>query len=198
MINPRAKVHLEWSCLKNHDAMEAIQQLHPSCISGKDMVIPEEASPFYGLFHMENEIPRHLAMPICHWGKFYEQLIRTIMEGTWKYDDDPLEAKAINYWWGMSAGVVDVICSRNLPIGTKRLIELLKNTIVSEEFHPFAGVLYSQDKLIQPDPDKRLSPEEISSMDWLAENVIGRIPKDDELVENALPTVKQQSTEKRG
>ena len=183
MINPRAKVHLEWSCLKNHDAMEAIRQLHPSCISGKDMVIPEEASPFYGLFHMENEIPRHLAMPICHWGK---------------YDDDPLEVKAINYWWGMSAGVVDVICSRNLPIGTKRLIELLKNTIVSEEFHPFAGVLYSQDKLIQPDPDKRLSPEEISSMDWLAENVIGRIPKDDELVENALPTVKQQSTEKRG
>ena len=78
------------------------------------------------------------------------------------------------------------------------MIELLKHTIVSDEFHPFAGVLYSQDKLIQPDPDKSLSPEEISSMDWLAENVIGRIPKDDELVENALPTVKQQSVEKRG
>ena len=198
MINPRARVYLEWSCIKNHDEMEAIRKLHPSCISGKDMVIPEEASPFYGLFHMEEDIPRHLAMPICHWGKFYEQLIRTIMEGMWKYDDDPLEAKAINYWWGMSAGVVDVICSRNLPIGTKRLIELLKHTIVSGELNPFAGVLYSQDKVIQPDPDKSLSPEEISSMDWLAQNVIGRIPKNDELVENALPTVKQQSTEKRG
>jgi hypothetical protein len=93
---------------------------------------------------------------------------------------------------------VDVICSRNLPIGTKRLIELLKHTIVSGELNPFAGVLYSQDKVIQPDPDKSLSPEEISSMDWLAQNVIGRIPKNDELVENALPTVKQQSTEKRG
>ena len=198
MINPRARVYLEWSCIKNHDEMEAIRKLHPSCISGKDMVIPEEASPFYGLFHMEEDIPRHLAMPICHWGKFYEQLIRTIMEGMWKYDDDPLEAKAINYWWGMSAGVVDVICSRNLPIGTKRLIELLKHTIVSGDLNPFAGVLYSQEKVIQPDPDKSLSPEEISSMDWLAQNVIGRIPKNDELVENALPTVKQQSTEKRG
>ena len=51
------------------------------------------------------------------------------MDGTWKYDDDPSSKKAINYWWGMSAGVVDVVCSQNLPIGTKRLVDLLRDTI---------------------------------------------------------------------
>ena len=81
-------------------------------------------------------------MPLWHWGKFYEQLIRTIMDGTWKYDDN-YETKAINYWWGLSAGVVDVIHSQNLPIGTRRLIRLLKDNITRGEFNPFSGVLYS-------------------------------------------------------
>ncbi len=31
--------------------------------------------------------------------------------------------------------------------------------------------------MIQSDPDKILSPEEIITMDWLADNVIGTIPK---------------------
>ncbi len=44
------------------------------------------------------------------------------MNGTWRYDDDPSSSKAINYWWGMTSGVVDVICSQNLPLGMKRLV----------------------------------------------------------------------------
>ena len=131
-------------------------------------------------------------MPLYHWGKFYEQLIRTIMDGTWKYDDDSATTKAINYWWGMSAGVIDVVCSRNLPIGTRRLVELLKNTICSEEFNPFSGILYSQDGVVQDDPNRIMLPEEIMTMDWLAENVIGSIPKKEELKEQAEPVIKQQ------
>ena len=131
-------------------------------------------------------------MPLYHWGKFYEQLIRTIVDGTWKYDDNASATKAINYWWGMSAGVIDVVCSRHLPIGTRRLVELLKATISSEKFNPFSGVLYSQTGVIQEDPDRSLTPEEIMTMDWLAENVIGSIPKKEELKEQAEPVIKQQ------
>ena len=98
----------------------------------------------------------------------------------------------------MSAGVIDVICSRNLPIGTKRLIELLKETIMRGEFNPFTGMLYSQDGKIQDDPERSLTPEEIVNMDWLAENVIGHIPTKDELIETALPVVSQQGVEKKG
>ncbi|MDD7454233.1 MAG: BMP family ABC transporter substrate-binding protein, partial [Blautia obeum] len=219
MINPRAKVYLEWTSKKGLNAMENLKKNQVSIISGKDMVIPEEASRFFGLYSVEYEqkekddsaeenrnLPddsakdaemkvRNLAMPVWHWGKFYERLIRTIMDGTWKYDDNTAAKKAINYWWGMSAGVIDVICSQNLPIGTKRLVDLLKSTILSGEFNPFSGVLYSQKGIIQDDPDRRMTPEEIVTMDWLAENVIGDIPKMEELQEEAKPVTAQQGVE---
>ncbi len=196
MINPRAEVYLEWKAKKEGDIMENIRRNQVSCISGKDMVIPEEASRFFGIYHLEGDCIRNLAMPIWHWGKFYEQMIRTIMDGTWKYDDDPSSKKAINYWWGMSAGVIDVICSQNLPIGTKRLVDLLRDTISTGKFNPFSGILYSQEGIVQDDPGKSLSPEEIVTMDWLAENVIGSIPKEDELKEQSKPVISQQGIDK--
>ena len=160
------------------------------------MVIPEDASRFFGIYHMEDGYPRNLAMPLYHWGKFYEQLIRTIMNGKWKSDDSHSSTKAINYWWGMSAGVIDVICSQNLPIGTKRLVELLKATICTEQFNPFSGILYSQSGIVADDPNQSLSPEEIMTMDWLAENIIGSIPTKQELTEQAAPVINQQGVKK--
>lgn len=195
MVNPRAEVYLEWSKLKdNTDSLEQFKQKDIFVISGKDMVVPEEGSRFFGLYRMEEDIPHNIAMPLYHWGKFYERLIRTIMDGAWKYDEETT-VKAINYWWGMSAGVIDVICSQNLPIGTKRLVELLKKTIHTEEVNPFYGILYSQTGMVQGDPNRGLSPEEIATMSWLAENVRGTIPKPEELQKEAQPLVIQQGIE---
>ena len=118
------------------------------------------------------------------------------MNGTWKYDDITAEKKAINYWWGMSSGVVDVICSQNLPIGTQRLVYLLKDTIRRGEFNPFSGALYSQQGVVQEDPDRSLSPEEIIRMNWLARSVIGSIPERQDLKEQAKPVTLQQGIEK--
>ena len=197
LVNPRAEVYLEWSSAKDYDISRRVQEIRPDCISGKDMVIPEEASRYFGIYHMEDGQPYNLAMPLWHWGKFYEELVRTIMNGTWKYDDNASVMKAINYWWGMSTGVIDVICSQNLPIGTKRLVELLKSTISAGEFNPFSGILYSQDGIVQNDLHRSLSPEEIITMDWLAKNVIGTIPKEEDLVEDARAVVQQQGIESK-
>lgn len=196
MVNPRAKVYLEWSSLKDVDITERIHSIGASCISGKDMVIPEEATRFFGIYRLDGEYPINLAMPLWHWGKFYEQLIRTIMTGTWKDDDKAPVKKAINYWWGMSAGVIDVICSKNIPNETKRLIELLKYTITSGQFTPFSGRLYSQNGIVQKDPSRQLTPEEIVKMDWLAENVIGTIPSTSQLQEQAKAVTLQQGVKK--
>lgn len=199
MINPRAKVYLEWSTLKDDDlgkVMERIRQKDVSIVSGRDMVIPEDASRYFGLYRMEDGMPHNLAMPLWHWGKFYEELIRTVMNGAWKADDSSAEKKAINYWWGMSSEVVDVICSQSLPIGTQRLVELLKETIRRGAFNPFSGILYSQDGIVREDPEGSLSPEEIISMNWLARNVVGTIPKSRQLNEQAKPVTLQQGVEK--
>jgi hypothetical protein len=192
MVNPRAKVYLDWRCIKDNDTMENIKKLQPSCVSARDMLMPNDETRYFGIYYMDGERLRNLAMPLLHWGKFYEQLVRAMIDGSWEYDDDSTLIKAINYWWGMSAGVIDVVCSRNLPIGTQRLIELLKTTIMNGEFNPFTGVLYSQEGVVQPDEEKSLTPEEIVNMDWLAENVVGKIPTMDELLDSAIPVVLQQ------
>ncbi len=197
MINPRAEVYLEWSTMKGIDIDERIRETGSSCISGMDMVIPEEGSRFFGIYHMEGGHPRNLAMPLYHWGKFYEQLLQTIMDGTWKYDDDPSSTKAINYWWGLAEGTIEIVCSQNLPIGTKRLIELLRATISSELFNPFSGILYSQNGVVSDNPEFSMLPEEIMTMDWLAENVIGSIPKKEELKDKAGAVIKQQGVMKK-
>ena len=118
-------------------------------------------------------------------------MIQNIMEGNWK-NSEGTGAKSLNYWWGMSSGLVDVICSDSLPRGTERLIELLKKMICEGEFNPFSGVLYSQNGIIQEDKEKTLTPEKIITMDWLCDNVIGRIPKMSELTEHARPIVMEQ------
>ena len=51
MVNPRAKVYLEWSTLKDDDlgqVMERIREKEVSVVSGRDMVIPEDASRYFG------------------------------------------------------------------------------------------------------------------------------------------------------
>ncbi len=197
MMNPRAKVYLEWSARKDMDIEERIREIGASCVSGKDMAIPEEASRFFGIYHITEGRPRNFAMPLWHWGKFYERLIWAILDGTWKYDDDPSVKKAINYWWGMSEGVIDVVFSKYLPVGLNRLADLLKTSISAEAFDPFAGILYSQAGVVQNDPVRSLSPEEIMTMDWLAENVIGSIPPGEELKEQAKPVMKQQGVKKK-
>jgi hypothetical protein len=83
-------------------------------------------------------------------------------------------------------------------MGTARLIDLLKDTISRGDFNPFSGVLYSQDGLIQKDADRIMPPEEIITMDWLSENVIGFIPKMEDLVDQAKPVVSLSGIDKPG
>ncbi len=197
MINPRVKVYLEWSSMKDFDAIRCIEEVKPSCVSGKDMLLPNDPMKFYGVYHVGDARPSPFATPLINWGKFYEQLIRAIIDKTWKVDEEASDEKAINYWWGMSAGVIDVVYSRKLPIGTLRLVELLKETICRGEFNPFSGVLYSQNGIVRDDPEGSMTPEEIVAMDWLVENVVGHIPTQEELREDAIPVFAQQGIDKK-
>ncbi|MDO5539623.1 MAG: BMP family ABC transporter substrate-binding protein [Eubacteriales bacterium] len=196
LVNPRAKIYVEWTSKKYVDVYKGFWDNGVSYVSGRDIIIPDKSlgSRHFGVFRLDEESPHNLAMPIWHWGKFYEKMIRSILAGTWKSEETG-KVKSVNYWWGMSSGVIDVICSHNLPVGTARLVSLLRKTICEESFNPFSGILYSQDGVIQEDEDTTLKPERIITMDWLAENIIGSIPKMADLEEKAKPVVLQQGVE---
>lgn len=190
MINPYVKVYLEWSRTKNLDTGYRFKEEGITYISGDDMITPEKASRAYGLYvNHEDGTVENLATPIWHWGKFYERIINAVCHGGGELQGAKGKM-AVNYWWGMSAEVIDVICSQNMPHGTHRLIDFLKNSIRAGSFHPFDGLIYSQNGKIQCEEGKSLSAEEIITMDWLAENVIGTIPQFEELTEEAQALVR--------
>lgn len=192
MINPYVNIYLEWSKLKNENAKERLAQEGIFFISDSDMITPEHASREFGLYRKkEDGTLENLATPIWHWGKFYERIINNLLNGS--AEASTLKGnKAVNYWWGMSADVIDVICSKSMPHGTHRLIEFLKSSIRAGTFHPFDGLIYSQNGIIRCEAGRSLTPEEIITMDWLAENVVGRIPDIEELMEDARKLVQLQ------
>ncbi len=193
MINPYVQVHLEWTKVKGANVRERFDQEGIVFVSDNDMIKPESASREYGLYaKREDGTLENLATPIWHWGKFYEQIVNKIFSGGSTEADAQKGKKAVNYWWGMSADVIDVICSKSMPYGTGRLIEFLKSSIRSGAFQIFCGPLYAQGGALQCEKGKNLEPDEIITMDWLAENVIGKIPELDELTEEAQALVKFQ------
>lgn len=185
MINPYVKVYLEWSKLKEQDGKKRLQQDGLLFMSDDDMITPINPTREYGLYlKKEDGSLENLATPIWHWGKFYERIVKSICSGASEAASAKKET-AINYWWGMSADVIDVICSQKMPHGTHRLINFLKSSICAGSFKPFDGLIYSQDGIIRCGEGESLQPEDIITMDWLAENVVGRIPAFEELNEEA-------------
>lgn len=187
MTNPEATVHLEWSTVKKSDPEETFRQKGISYISGQDLITPQYASRKFGLYDIREGNMVNIATSIWHWGKFYERIVREILNNSWKKKET--QNKSIHYWWGISSGMIDVICSKNLPAGSKWLLDLIKREISDAGFNPFSGTLYAQDGVPKGQPGHSLSPEEIITMDWLLDNIEGEIPPIDALVEEAKPMV---------
>ena len=129
----------------------------------------------------------NVASPIWHWAKCYERIVRDILNGAWKKKDT--QTKAVHYWWGISSGMIDVICSKNLPAGSRWLLELIKREIAQDGYNPFSASLTAQDGTVKNTAGNSLSPEEIITMNWLLDNVEGEIPSFEDLVEEAQPMV---------
>ncbi len=191
MVNPRIRVHLRWNSLK-----EELQQDWPECvhlISDRDGINPEHPTRKYGLYRrLAGDGAENIAASICHWGKFYELIIRSIMEHTWKEEGGKNKNRALNYWWGISSGVLEIVCSQKLPEGTKMLIDTLTENIRRGEFSPFHFAWTKQDGSLTNEANRSLEPEDIFQMNYLAGNVEGEIPQLDSLKENARQLVRLQ------
>lgn len=191
MVNPRIKVHLKWNCVK-----EELQKEWPESvriISDKDWINPENPTRKYGLYRrMEDGGIENIAASICHWGKFYELIVRSIKEKTWNTEEEKNKNRALNYWWGMSAGVLETVCSQKLPDGTRILVDMLTENIRRGEFRPFDSMWNKQDGTTPKEQDHRLGAEDIFMMNYLAGNVVGNIPGLDDLKEEAKEFVKLQ------
>lgn len=119
-------------------------------------------------------------------------MIRSILNGGWDALNAEHSEQAVNYWWGMSSGVVDVRIDPSLPDGVQHLAEILKRGIVDGSIDPFHRLISSQDGALRNDGNQWYSPEEILHMDWLCDCVEGSIPTFDQLLPMSQAMVRLQ------
>lgn len=193
-VNPRAKVHLVWSTKKDYNLDAFLRENDIQYVSNQDMITPVDASRQFGLYKYENGEAQNLVMSVWNWGMFYERMIQSILTGAYQ-SEGQAEAKALNYWWGMSAGVIDLICSKHVPVGVQRLVEHMRCDICGGHIEPFYGEIRSQAGETKNIGEVGMRPEDIMKMDWLVDNVIGEIPSVDELIESAKPVVELKGVE---
>jgi basic membrane lipoprotein Med (substrate-binding protein (PBP1-ABC) superfamily) len=193
-VNPRAKVYLAWSTQKGYDLDKFLAEHDIHYVSNQDMITPQNASRQFGLYRYENGEATNLLMPLWNWGVFYEKMIQSILSGVYQSKEQE-ESRALNYWWGMSAGVIDIICSKHVPKGVKRLLDHMKYDVVGGFMVPFFGEIYSQDKTLRNKAETEMKPEDIMRMDYLVENVIGEIPALDDFIDIAKPVVELKDVE---
>ena len=192
MTNPRATIALRWSCVAGNP-VEDFLNAGIRVVSNRDVPTPgrmhlEHGS--YGTYFIEpNGKLLPLASPCWMWGKFYEHVVQSILNGTW--DKGTEEDKAINYWWGMDSGVIDVTLSKHLPEGLRQLAWILRKGLQSGTIDPFKRLLVDQSGRTVNDGSRSLTPEELLHMDWLCNNVEGSIPTFDQILPYSQTMVRE-------
>ena len=176
MTNPRARVLLEWSCLEGN-AVEKLIARGANVISNRDVPVPNAHYMGMGEYgtYLIDEAGRlcPLASPVWMWGKLYENLVRTVLSGSYDQKKTP---EAIHYWWGMDSGVIDVQMTELVPEGIRTLAGAMMEQIKSGALVPFRRLLASQDGAVKNDGSRDLTSLELLKMDYLADGVEGTIP----------------------
>ena len=193
LTNPRARIDLRWSCVGGDpvkDFMDAGYQV----ISNRDVPTPflnyQEFGEYGTYFVEEDRTLTPLASPCWLWGTFYERVIRAILGGTWEQNKEAVP-KAMNYWWGMDSGVIDIELSPALPESMKHLANVLRTGLRAGNIDPFARQIISQDGRVMNGGVHVFTPDELLHMDWLCENVEGHIPEFEEVLPFARNMVRQ-------
>ena len=188
MVNANARVVLSWDSLKEGGGIDSLRDKGIVYIDYLDR-LAANAGPRSRELH-------NLALIHCDWGRFYQSLVRRVLDGSWKRESRG--SSAISYWWGLNQKIVDVLCSRRLPAGTRRLAGVLRDAIRAERLDPFYGVLMNQQGHVVYGEDGPLPARQILSMNWLSTHVEGSIPKPEELTDHAREMMRVQGFEEAG
>ena len=191
LTNPRAKITLRWSCQGGNPVEDFIAS-GINVISNRD--VPTADKKYlefgtYGTYMVEDGVLSPLGSPVWLWGHFYENVIRAILNGNLDKGRD--NRHAVNYWWGIASGVIDVRLADSLPEGLVQLCNLLREGFRSDTLDPFYRKLIDQNGRVVNDGSRPLTPEELLHMDWLCENVEGSIPEFYEIAPFARDMVRE-------
>lgn len=188
LTNPRAKIQLEWSCVPG-DCVNTLIRSGMKVISNRDIPTTDNFHPSYGTYYIDaahHLVP--LGSPCWTWGRFYTRILESLFSGS--LNSEKPTPRAVNYWWGMRSGVIDVKLSERLPEGLRSLAQILRHGLETGTIEPFRRKFYSQDGTLVNDGSRSFTPEEILHMDFLCQGIDGTIPTYDQLLARAKPMVR--------
>ncbi|MBI9012227.1 MAG: BMP family ABC transporter substrate-binding protein [Clostridiales bacterium] len=185
MVNPNAIVKVAYTGVWNSpkDNEKKIKSLigeGADYISSKNNMLSRTATKPYGITSMlcsvnteTKTLEDYLAAPIWKWDVFYTKIINTMLNGSYsRIVKNTKSTKLINFWWGLESGCIDIYMNENIvPTETRKLVNLMKRLISTDQFRPFNGPLKDQAGVIRVFDERVLSATEIIEMDWYVSNV---------------------------
>jgi len=201
MVNPRCEVYVRWTVTGKErlDADEVTAELVSKgvdIISHHNTLVNRMFSKEYGVYTLKKTDDgdyapdKYLAVPVWNWGIFYEKYVRSIQAGGTRLGADS-SGRVRNYWWGLDSGLLDFFyAKRHVPPETRKLVEFIKTSIISQTYKVFSGPIYDINGNLVVDSGDELQREQILSMDWLVEGIIGEIPDMDQYTPSNLSTGK--------
>ena len=109
-----------------------------------------------------------LAAITQHWGGYYTQVARAVMDGTW-------EPKPV--WAGMKDGLVQLSAvSASVPADVRVQLDVKRRAIVDGRLRPFAAPLTDNEGRVRL-AKGALTDDAIATMNWFVAGVVGSVPR---------------------
>jgi len=106
---------------------------------------------------------------VNHWGDYYVQEAKAVLDGTWKSSDT---------WGGFDSGLVTMAPFTNMPDDVKKLAEDTEDAIKSGKLHPFKCPVVNQDgATVECKGGDHLDPGQILGMNWYVKGIEEKFPQ---------------------
>ena len=186
LIDPRARIYLQWAAESGADWRKYFKDNEVLVVCGLDRGPEDQQGLNWTNWEGDR---RHLADARIDWAEYYRRIVKSILDGSQKSFEKDNVGQPINFWYGLSSGIVNVTASEELPYHTQKMISLLTAAMKEGTLDPFEGELRSADRLIQSAESPRLPIREIIGMEWLNDNIIGSFPKTEVFPENSKSVI---------
>lgn len=124
-----------------------------------------------GIYKIQEGRVVNMGTAYYNWGKYYLQIVNSVLNGTWSVNEMIDRHSATNYWFGLSTGVVDVRL-RDIPYQTEKMLTFFRDSITGGRLDPFTGKICTRDgDMLDPGS----SPSDRIATKWINENIDGDI-----------------------
>ena len=181
-VNPRAQVQVLWvnswfDPAKENAAANTLMDNGADIVSiTTDSAAATQAAEKRGLYAIGNDSdmtlygPKaHLTANVFNWGIYYKHVYNLVKEGKWEASSD---------WWGIETNAVDLSpYGEMVPQRTRQMVDAVKDKLIEGKFRVFTGPIHNQAGELVVDQGEIPSDQELLSMNYFVEGVLGEIPQ---------------------